>query len=177
MPIKNYKPEQIVPMLRQIEVQMANGKPTPQACKEAGIHTQTYYRWRKEYGGLKVEQAKRMKVLEKENTRLQAVGRRTVAGETSLEGGGGGKLLSPERRRCAVRRAEREYGMSERHACRLLGQGRGTQRYERIVKGGVKLDHSGGEKVDQFRGGGSFDLRELRGRLERKPATPAGRRG
>ena len=45
------------------------------------------------------------------------------------------------------------------------------------VKGGVKLDHSGGEKVDQFRGGGSFDLRELRGRLERRPATPAGRRG
>ena len=43
---------------------MANGKSTPQACKEAGIHTQTYYRWRKEYGGLKVEQAKRMKELE-----------------------------------------------------------------------------------------------------------------
>lgn len=57
-----------------------NGKPTPQACKEAGIHTQTYYRWRKEYGGLKVEQAKRMKVLEKENTRLK----RLVA-ELSLE--------------------------------------------------------------------------------------------
>ncbi len=80
MAIKNYKPEQIVTMLRQIEVQMANGKPTPQACKEAGIHTQTYYRWRKEYGGLKVEQAKRMKALEKENARLK----RLVA-ELSLE--------------------------------------------------------------------------------------------
>ena len=51
-----------------------------QACKEAGIHTQTYYRWRKEYGGLKVEQAKRLKALEKENTRLE----RLVA-ELSLE--------------------------------------------------------------------------------------------
>ena len=58
-------------MLRQIEVAVANGKSTPQACKEAGVHAQTYYRWRKEYGGLKVEPAKRLKALEKENTRLK----------------------------------------------------------------------------------------------------------
>ena len=80
MSIKNYKPEQIVTILRQIEVAMANGKTAPQACKEAGIHTQTYYRWRKEYGGLKRGQAKRLKELEKENTRLK----RLVA-ELSLE--------------------------------------------------------------------------------------------
>ena len=80
MPMQRYKPEQIVTVLRQIEMAMANGKSTPQACKEAGIHTQTYYRWRKEYGGLKVEQAKRLKVLEKENTRLK----RLIA-ELSLE--------------------------------------------------------------------------------------------
>jgi len=67
-------------MLRQIEVAVANGKTTPQACKEAGITVQTYYRRRKEFGGLKVEQAKRMKELEKENTRLK----RLVA-ELSLE--------------------------------------------------------------------------------------------
>ena len=75
-----YKAEQIVTVLRQIEVQMANGKTAPQACKEAGIHTQTYYRWRREYGGLKLDQAKRMKDLEKENARLK----RLVA-ELSLE--------------------------------------------------------------------------------------------
>ena len=80
MPTRNYKPEQIVTILRQIEVQMANGKTAPQACKEAEIHTQTYYRWRKEYGGLKREQAKRLKELEKENGRLK----RLVA-ELSLE--------------------------------------------------------------------------------------------
>ena len=80
MSIKKYKPEQIVVVLRQIEVQIANGKTPPQACKEAGIHTQTYYRWRKEYGGLKVVQAKRLKELEKENGRLK----RLVA-ELSLE--------------------------------------------------------------------------------------------
>src|ERR1039457_3204970 len=58
-----------------------------------------------------------------------ATGDRVVAGEASLEGRGLGKLLSPERRRCAVEHAHQQYGFSERHACRLLGQWRGTQRY------------------------------------------------
>ena len=80
MPIKRYKPEQIVAVLRQIEVEIANGKTTPQACKEAEITQQTYYRWRKEYGGLKLDQAKRLKELERENAKLK----RLVA-ELSLE--------------------------------------------------------------------------------------------
>ena len=71
MPIKGYKPEQIVTMLRQIEVSIANGTTTPQACKEAAITVQTFYRWRKEYGGLKMDQAKRLKELEKENGKLK----------------------------------------------------------------------------------------------------------
>ncbi len=73
MSTKRYKPEQVVNLLRQIEVQIANGKKVPQACKEAGNHTQTYYRWRKEYGGLKLDQARRLKELEKENARLKRV--------------------------------------------------------------------------------------------------------
>ena len=77
---ERYKPEQVVNLLRQIEVEIANGKTTPQACRDAGIHTQTYYRWRREFGGLKLDQAKRLKELEKENTRLK----RLVA-ELSLE--------------------------------------------------------------------------------------------
>ena len=80
MPMKRYKPEQIVNLLRQIEVGIANGKTTPQACKEAEITQQTYYRWRKEYGGLKLDQAKRLKELERENAKLK----RLVA-ELSLE--------------------------------------------------------------------------------------------
>ena len=80
MSVQKNKPEQIVTVLRQIEVQIANGKKVPQACKEAGIHTQTYYRWRKEYGGLKLDQARRLKELEKENARLK----RLVA-ELSIE--------------------------------------------------------------------------------------------
>ena len=71
MPIQRYKPEQIVTMLRQIEVSRANGKTTPQACKEAEITMQTFYRWRKEYGGLKMDQAKRLKELEKETGKLK----------------------------------------------------------------------------------------------------------
>ncbi len=77
---KRYQPEQIVTLLRQIEVEIANGKTTPQACRGAQITEQTYYRWRKEYGGLKMDQAKRLKELEKENARLK----RLVA-ELSLE--------------------------------------------------------------------------------------------
>ena len=80
MPMRKYKPEQIVTLLRQVEVEIANGKSTPQACKEAEITAQTYYRWRKEYGGLKLDQAKRLKELERENAKLK----RLVA-ELSLE--------------------------------------------------------------------------------------------
>ena len=68
---KRYQPEQVVNLLRQIEVAVANGKTTAQACKEAEIVEQTYFRWRKEYGGLQVDQAKRLKELEKENARLK----------------------------------------------------------------------------------------------------------
>ena len=67
-------------LLRQVEVELANGKTTPQACKEAEITAQTYYRWRKEFGGLKLDQAKRLKELERENAKLK----RLVA-ELSLE--------------------------------------------------------------------------------------------
>jgi putative transposase len=58
---RRYTAEEIVTVLRQVEVSMANGKATPQACRESGITEQTYYRWRKEYGRLRLEQAKRLK--------------------------------------------------------------------------------------------------------------------
>ena len=72
--------EQVVLKLRQIEVQTAQGKSLALACKEAEISEQSYYRWRKEYGGLQVDQARNMKDLERENARL----RRLVA-DLSLE--------------------------------------------------------------------------------------------
>ena len=71
MPRKTYTPEQIIGKLRQIEVLIAQGQSTGVACKEAGVSEQSYYRWRKEYGGLRLDQAKRLKELEKENQRLK----------------------------------------------------------------------------------------------------------
>ena len=70
-----YTPEQIIGKLREAEVVLAKGGNVAQVCKQIEVTEQTYYRWRKEYGGLKVEQAKRLKELEKENGRL----RRAVA--------------------------------------------------------------------------------------------------
>jgi hypothetical protein len=69
-----------VTLLRQVEVAVGSGKSTPQACKEAAITEPTYDRWRKEDGGLKLAQAKRLKELEKENSRLKR-----VVAELSLE--------------------------------------------------------------------------------------------
>ena len=60
MPKKRFSAEQIVTLLRQIEVLMPQGKSAPKACGDAGISQQSYYRWRKEYGGLEIDQAKRM---------------------------------------------------------------------------------------------------------------------
>lgn len=77
---KKYQPEQVVNLLRQIEVAVANGKSTPLACKEAGVTEQSYYRWRKEYGGLQVDQARRLKELEQENGKLKR-----LVSELSLE--------------------------------------------------------------------------------------------
>ena len=73
MPKKHYTPEQIIPLLRQIEVETANGKNVAEACREAGVTIQTYYRWKRQYGGMRIDEAKRMKELEKENTRLRKV--------------------------------------------------------------------------------------------------------
>ncbi len=61
----------MVAKLRQIEVLQAEGKSIPQACKEAGVTDVTYYRWRREYGGLKADQARKLKDLERENQRLK----------------------------------------------------------------------------------------------------------
>ena len=65
--------EQIINKLREADVEIANGASVGKACRKISITAQTYYRWRREYGGLKVDQAKRLKELEKENGRLKRV--------------------------------------------------------------------------------------------------------
>jgi len=68
---KRYTPEQIIRYLRQAEVLSSQNRSTPEICREIGVSENTYYRWRKEYGGMRVTQAKRLKELEKENSRLK----------------------------------------------------------------------------------------------------------
>ena len=71
MPRKSYRPEEIIAKLRQAEVLLGQGKKMPEVIKALGIHEVTYYRWRKEYGGLSISQAKRLKELERENAHLR----------------------------------------------------------------------------------------------------------
>lgn len=68
---KRYAPERIINILREAEVLIAQGQTTGEVCRGLGISEQSYYRWRKEYGGLRVDQAKRLKELERENGRLR----------------------------------------------------------------------------------------------------------
>ncbi len=71
MPIKRYTPEQIIHKLREAEVLLSQGMTAADAARQIGVVEQTYYRWRKEYGGMRISQAKRLKMLEKENSRLK----------------------------------------------------------------------------------------------------------
>ena len=66
-----YTPEQIISMLREAEVALSQGQTVGQVCRVLGVSEQSYYRWRREYGGLKIDQAKRLKDLSKENVRLR----------------------------------------------------------------------------------------------------------
>ena len=68
---KGYTPEQIINKLREAEILLRQGSSIVEASRKIGVTEQTYYRWRKEYGGIRVEQARKLKDLEKENTRLK----------------------------------------------------------------------------------------------------------
>jgi len=71
MPRKHYKPEEIVAKLRQVDVLVSQGRSVADAVRAIGVTEVTYYRWRREFGGLKTDQVKRMKELEAENARLR----------------------------------------------------------------------------------------------------------
>ena len=71
MPRKRFSTEQIMTKRRQAAVEWSRGLRAPQVCRKLGVSEQTYYRWRKEYGGLRLDQAKRLKTLEQENARLK----------------------------------------------------------------------------------------------------------
>ena len=80
MPGKRFTAEKIITMLREAEVLLSTGKTAGEVCRELNISEQTYYRWRQEYGGMRVDQAKKLKLLEKENQRLK-----TLVADLSLD--------------------------------------------------------------------------------------------
>ncbi len=71
MPKRRHTPEQIINKLREAEVLLSKGMKIPEVCRKIEVTEQTYYRWRKEYGGVRIDQARRLKELEKENGRLK----------------------------------------------------------------------------------------------------------
>ncbi len=131
MPAKKHKPEEIIGKLREVEIVLGQGGTTAEACRRIAVSEQTYYRWRKEYGGLKTDQARRMKDLEEGEPAAAPRDLRPDAGQAHLGGGGAGKLLSPARRRRCIDRVKEVLDVSERRVCRVLGQHRSTQRKAR----------------------------------------------
>ena len=125
--------DQIIAKLRRADVELGKGRKVPEVCKVLEITEQTYYRWRQKYGGMAPDDG--------QGAEGSAAGERPVeegGGEPGLghgdpAGGRQGKLVSPERRRRTVAEVRRRLGpdeVSERRACRVLGQPRGTQRYQ-----------------------------------------------
>src|ERR1051325_4914937 len=96
MPRKSYKPEEIVAKLRQVDVLISRGQSVAEAIRSIGVSEVTYYRWRQEFGGLKSDQIKRLKELERENAR-RARGVSAWIWEKLIGGGGAGKNYNPPR--------------------------------------------------------------------------------
>jgi len=126
---RSYRPERIINKLREAEVLLSQGSTVGEATRKIGITEQTYYRWRREYGGMRTEQVKKLKELEKENARLKRLVADLSLGNAILKEAGEGKLVSPPKRRKLVIKVCISLAVSERRACRVLGQARTTQRH------------------------------------------------
>ena len=128
MPRKGYTPEQIIGKLREVDVLVQQGHAVREAVRRIGVSDHTYYVWRREYGGMGVEQAKRLRELERENVRLKRLVADLSLDKDILQGGTSGKLLSPPGRRKLVERVCEQLGVSQRRACQVITQPRGTLR-------------------------------------------------
>ncbi|WP_131113674.1 IS3 family transposase [Lichenihabitans psoromatis] len=122
------KPEEIVSKLRQVDVLVSQGKTVADSVRSIGVTEVTYYRWRKEFGGLKLDQVKRLKELETENMRLRKAIADLTLDKLILKEAAFGKLLSPARRRVCIEHVRQHLPVSERRVCAALGQHRSTQR-------------------------------------------------
>ena len=127
---KRYTTEQIIGLLREAEVRapQGQGQTIGTVCRSVGVSEQSYYRWRREYGGLKLDQAKRLKDLDRENERLKRAVWRAGARQIDPEGSSRGKILSPSRKRACIVHVRSQLDVSERRACSVVGQPRATHR-------------------------------------------------
>ncbi|WP_404443602.1 IS3 family transposase [Microbacterium marinum] len=135
---KRHTPEQVVRKLGQADRMLADGADVAAVCRELGVSEQTYYRWRNQYGGLKADDAKRLKELEKQNATLKRLLAEAELEKAALKELAGGKLLGPGSRRAAVAHLLRTLQVSERMACRLAGLSRSA--YRRPLKGDTAAD-------------------------------------
>jgi putative transposase len=129
VPARKHNVEEIVATLRQMEQLTGEGMSVSAAAKTMGITDQTYYRWRARYGSMPEDEAKRLQVLDEENARLKRAITEQSLDVSMLQDLTQGEILSAARRREAVDYLVHRYRISERRACRLVGQHRSTQRY------------------------------------------------
>ena len=116
---------QIIGILKQAE----GGAKVGDLAREHGVSTGTIYNWRSKYGGLEVNEAKRLKELEDENRRPKTGGGGPIAGQPGTENDRVKKVVGPAAKRAGVECVREEHQLSERRACRLTGQPRSTQRH------------------------------------------------
>ncbi|WP_106387463.1 IS3 family transposase [Cognatishimia activa] len=156
---KRPKPEEIVSKLRQVEVLMGQGMSRLDAIRQIGVVEQTYYRWRKKYGGMGVDQLKELKRLQKENERLRRAVSDLTLDKLILKEAAPGKLLSPARRRSCIDHVRSQFKVSERRACRVLGQHRSTQRH--VPRGRPDEDRLVADMIELARQFGRYGYRRI----------------
>ncbi|MEQ9696156.1 IS3 family transposase [Shimia sp. SDUM112013] len=159
MGIKRHKPEEIVTKLRQVEVLCGQGMPRVDAIRQVQITEQTFYRWRKQYGGMGTDQLKELKRLQKENDRLRRAVSDLTLDKLILSEAAPGKLLSPSRRRACIDHVRSQFHISERRACRVLGQHRSTQR--RLPVGRADEERLVADMIELTRQYGRYGYRRI----------------
>ena len=132
---RKHTPEQAINKLREAEVAIAAGSAVAEAARRIGVTQQTFYRWRTEHGGLRIDQAQAPEASGVGERSPEESGGRPDGGQPDPARGGGGKLLSPSRRHQFVEQVKDTLGVSERRACRALGYSRSTQRHVPIPSG------------------------------------------
>ncbi|WP_430300457.1 IS3 family transposase [Rhabdothermincola salaria] len=127
---RRHTPDQIIRKLAEGNKLLAGGTELDEVCRHLQIAESAWHRWVAQYGGMNASDAKRLKELEGENTRLKKLLAEAELDKSVLKEIGGGKLLTPNRRRSAVSMLRDRFGVSERRACKVVGQHRSTQRLE-----------------------------------------------